>query len=519
MARDTSDPLDVAIIGGGVSGLYSAWRITADPAFDGRNVAVFESSDRLGGRLWSVDLRDEEAVPAELGGMFFSDAQPLVYNLCTSVLGLDTQTVSPRPDFAYLRDKRFRIEDFPKPGVLPYHLNPDEKGKPYHELLFLALRRIVPDLDQYWPLNADGRIEDTVSHLRSVKFEGRELYRWGFWNLLAKVLSNEAYLCLRDVVSSFALFSNWNAYDATFSLLNDLSGQWFKLPKGYQRLPEALASEAEKKGVRLHRQTRAVAIDDADERGLLRVALHSDGAEHSVLARRIILALPKFAIESLSPSSIIFRAGQMSECLSAVGSVPACKIFLTFDKPWWRTVPEGPGKVGDGTFAASHTDLPMRQCYYLGVDPKTGEGLVLASYSDAQSVPFWSALMTGTGRSSGLSTPISQTARDEIRRQLSAMHGVDVPPPRDGIFVNWSAAPYGGGWHAWLPGWKSYDVMATLRRPDADRPIHVCGESVCAYQGWVEGALTSAEVMLQKEFDLDNPDWFTSGASLAPYAT
>ena len=48
----TSDPrehYDYAIIGGGVSGLYTAWRLLDhDP---GTSVAVFEQSDRVGGRL------------------------------------------------------------------------------------------------------------------------------------------------------------------------------------------------------------------------------------------------------------------------------------------------------------------------------------------------------------------------------------------------------------------------------------------------------------------------------------
>ncbi len=60
--------LDVAIIGGGVSGLYTGWRLLGDDAGssdvlkrlmaarDSRtlNVALFEMGTRLGGRLYSV---------------------------------------------------------------------------------------------------------------------------------------------------------------------------------------------------------------------------------------------------------------------------------------------------------------------------------------------------------------------------------------------------------------------------------------------------------------------------------
>jgi hypothetical protein len=47
--------------------------------------------------------------------------------------------------------------------------------------------------------------------------------------------------------------------------------------------------------------------------------------------------------------------------------------------------------------------------------------------------------------------------------------------------------------------------------------VHICGEAYSAYQGWVEGALTSAEVMLQQAFGLDAPDWLGDTDCLAPY--
>lgn len=53
--RDDSErPLDVdvAVIGGGVAGTYCAWRLaTSGPAAP--SVALFEASERIGGRLWS----------------------------------------------------------------------------------------------------------------------------------------------------------------------------------------------------------------------------------------------------------------------------------------------------------------------------------------------------------------------------------------------------------------------------------------------------------------------------------
>ena len=69
VSGNDNEVLDLAIVGAGVSGIYSAWRlVTADPASvrilgrpvsTGRRlrVTVFEGSPRVGGRLLSARAR------------------------------------------------------------------------------------------------------------------------------------------------------------------------------------------------------------------------------------------------------------------------------------------------------------------------------------------------------------------------------------------------------------------------------------------------------------------------------
>lgn len=513
---DLEEQFDIAIIGAGVAGLYAAWRLTNDSSYSNAHIAVFEGSDRTGGRLWSVDLQDETAIPAELGGMFFSDSQPFVYQLSTNVFNLETQPISPRPDFAYVRGERFKIASMGSSKELPYRLAPDEQDKPYHELLTFALHRIIPNLDDLWPFNDKAKVSTTIRVLRDLKIDNRPLYRWGFWNLLAKSLSNEAYLCLRDLVSSYSMFSNWNAYDAILSLLEELEGNWYRLANGYDRLTESLTHTLEDKGISIYRNHWIQRISDSAD-GYLRLESQDTAILPSVTANRVVLAIPKLAITSMDTDSSIFSNGEVLTNLRATEGVPAYKIFMTFEEPWWRNVKDGPGKIDPNSFAVSHTDLPMRQCYYLGTDPKTGDGLLLASFGDAAATPFWASLMSETGRQEELRSEVSGIARQELRRQLSEMHDFEVPAPKSAIFIDWSRPPFGGGWHAWLPGWQSWRVMANLRRPDPDRNFHICGESVCAHQGWVEGALSSAEMMLQEQFGLTEPEWLTSNDSMESY--
>ena len=163
---------EYAIVGGGVSGLYSAWRLIRDGGVDPKSIAIFEGSDRIGGRLWSVTLKDEHEIPAELGGMFFSDAQDLVYRLCHDILKLEMQAVTPGDDFAWLRNSRFNMQEFGNSEVLPYHLAEDEQGLAPHQLLLLAVRRIAPDVMNVWPINQDSSLHDTVQYLRHSSIRG-----------------------------------------------------------------------------------------------------------------------------------------------------------------------------------------------------------------------------------------------------------------------------------------------------------------------------------------------------------
>lgn len=46
-----------------------------------------------------------------------------------------------------------------------------------------------------------------------------------------------------------------------------------------------------------------------------------------------------------------------------------------------------------------------------------------------------------------------------------------------------------------------------MRRPVADCDLFICGEAYSCAQGWTEGALESAEAMLEEHFGLDRPGW------------
>lgn len=70
--------IDTAIIGAGISGLYTAYRLTNDAnnPIGADQVQIFEMSNRIGGRLESVKLPGM-SIYGELGGMRYMTSQEI----------------------------------------------------------------------------------------------------------------------------------------------------------------------------------------------------------------------------------------------------------------------------------------------------------------------------------------------------------------------------------------------------------------------------------------------------------
>src|SRR5581483_10144268 len=66
----------------------------------------------------------------------------------------------------------------------------------------------------------------------------------------------------------------------------------------------------------------------------------------------------------------------------------------------------------------------------------------------------------------------------EIHSQLARLHGLLIPePPHWAAYNDWGLDPFGGAWHFWQVGQKSFEVMPRIRKPIADANLTICGEA------------------------------------------
>ena len=96
--------VDVAVVGAGVAGLYVAWRLLLDPAYATKSIALFDTAERVGGRILSVTMPDIPYV-TELGAMRYLPDQILIRSLIEDRLQLEHSEFSFETRGYFLRGK------------------------------------------------------------------------------------------------------------------------------------------------------------------------------------------------------------------------------------------------------------------------------------------------------------------------------------------------------------------------------------------------------------------------------
>ncbi len=544
-----NDMIDFAVVGGGASGIYTAWRLTQASHDELRcirekiggegplKITVFEGSDRIGGRLLSASPASMPDEPMEIGGMRFLDNQPLVRDLVAKLdIKHHPQVVDDPKNFAWLRRKHFVQSELTNPGTkLPYNLTDIEEAvvkasATPAELIFWAVFQEFPEINGMKP-------DQLEKFLQTAKVGGRDLYDVGFWNLLSRHLSHEGRQLAITTIGYDVLGANANAVDIiaeNFDFTPDTN--YYLFDDGFEAMLWELAEQFQKSG---HIEMEMV-LDSFDDFDLedghkgMRLSFETD---ETVDARAIVLAMPQAAIQGLRKTGPVLdprRAPHVPMMLNSVEGIPLYKLFLIYEQPWWKE------KCGL-THGRSLTDIPVRQCYYWASNDNDYSAIM--AYNDQASSSFWGGYQTGPlgprdARESveGARGPtLFQRRHDEwkspkdhlaerrrknwddhkaphemvveMHRQLIEMHGVaDAPFPVDAAYMDWMNAPYGGAVHFWNPGYKSWEMVEQIPQAVEGVNAFIVGEAYSTTQTWVEGAFQTSEIALGK-LGMDKPSW------------
>jgi len=464
-----TDELDVAIIGAGAAGTYLGYRlIQARPDW---RISIFERSDRIGGRLWSVKV-DGIPHPIELGGMRFMSGHRRVQSIVDE-LGIETRPfdTAEQPERTFLRGVAGLSTDDPE-GGRGYDLPAAEAGRSASDLMRGAFLEIVPDARE---LDEAG-----WRRLRAVAlFHGRPLTEWSIEEAVATILSPEGHRFATDAFGYDSGIRPHNAGDAIqYVMGTGYPSGVARVPiDGMDRIPRELATRFEALGgnVQLGRDVENVAVEEGSV-----VLGFADGS--GVRARRLVLTLPIPALQALAETSPVVNGPAWRRLFGSIIGYPATKLYSWYARPWWRDGLDAP------TGLRTTTDLPNRKIFYFD-DAPNRPAAILAAFTDYRHNEPIVAL--AEGRSGG--APAPSGLLEALRGWLVEAHpGAEVPAqPLGSAFQHWGADPREVAWHFWRAGAKSDEMMDLAAQPDPALPIHIAGEVFTRNGAWVEGAFES----------------------------
>ena len=432
----TERRVSVGIVGGGIAGLYCAWKL----AQRGHSLTLFECLDRLGGRIETLRFDRLAEAPAECGPMRFELAVQPLFRELAATLGIGfapfaevraDEIESPRYRLAQneqsslqqrkeaelrayfaslLTTKELTPEIAGKLNInlsqftttlqlLKYGvyriLNPDPSGRQR------GLRQVVEPGDDGRPAlitafadqftDAGGRRDYDVIRTSFVLHPaGQPLHELGFWNALSHVLSSGAVAKIRDLGSFYHLVpenpsaSEWTVFwlrlfrsDANLSTIDP----------GVDTIVDALVQRL--RGLPENRPDlfcNATVTKLGPGPSLDRVRLTVDFRDHAGTQQReidfdhVILALPRWPLRRLAGPF----PPRIQDDVEGVIGFPLLKAFLVTDKPWWQNSDEKRIRAQAGAHL-----IPTREAHYLeGQGSPSGLGMIML-YTDRPATEYW----------------------------------------------------------------------------------------------------------------------------------
>ena len=571
--RHIPEAVDTLVVGAGMSGLYSAWRILRNDS--SADILIFERLDRTGGRLDSdlVHFSHAVALKEEEGGMRFTfDLMDNLMSLLL-ILGLDKDVIPFPMSGGGANRLCFRGESFTKDQAAEdnyaiwsdlYNLAPSERGISPGAIIDTVFNRILSVNPQFKDRPRLRTPEFWQRFRLECQWNGVMLKDWSLWNLCADMgYSNECITMLYGLAGFNGTFlSRMNAGEA-YQLLEDFPAapDFHTLENGFSTLPNALVNAVKKE--RIHLNTQVESIDEKTAGGYVvrytsKTVLGKTKAG-TIIARKVILAMPRLPLETLFVKSNALNAlpggesAKMWNTLQTTTNQALLKINVYYDKAWWGDSLSGQAAVGYGP---NFADLPTGSVYpFYAIDEEAFAALeyrnwaaqkggdvseelqkklslidkkkydrpaALTIYCDFLNINFWKALQeNGPLFDSPMQRVYSaqqpQTLFASSVAVVAAATGYFkqlfntnyVPPPVLTSTRIWDGSTEFGlppserfdfGVHQWGLHADDGEVMAYLTEPLPN--LYVCGEAYSDYQGWVEGALRSANLVLAKGFKL-----------------
>jgi len=460
-----------------MAGLYATWRLLQSGVRPDR-IGLFEAGGGIGGRVLTVT--SPEGLAIDMGAHNFSASHTIVAGL---VKGFGLKSV------ASIRTSPSAMIHLRGRSLTRAEVSRSWFRRPFRYDVSAYLQRRGPARVLRKALAG---MPSTTGQGRQLR--GRPLAEWALPDALLQVLTPEQLAFAADSLT----YAFWREPVQAEAALRWAAQEMFRgkeemaeLEGGMAMLPNALYGEIDRLGGRIVFRHRLAAVRFPGKSGPIALTFTTGGSPSSLTAGRVVLAMPAASVARVEG---LAERPETQALLSALAPQNAVTTAVLYAKPWWRQI----GILG----GSSTTDLPARHLRHDGGETwRRSDAGALVSYSDGGSAEHWRAL--------GGAAPVSgridaeHPIAAELHRQAEAIYGPKMqealPQPIAAFTQDWNEVGAGAAFHMWSKGSTPADAMHRALRPVDDQKLHICGEAWSPRQGWIEGAVESVDMMIERE--------------------
>jgi len=428
---------DYIIVGGGIAGLYSAYRIIN--YFPTTKICILESSSRLGGRLHSIPLK--EGITIEAGGARFNTQQTRILGLIHE-LGLDAKCIEIPSNTRYI----------------PINRDYD----PELEIIF-------PEIDNI--------IQKIESHIHREKIPDSKLIKTNLLELIHDTYSSQYPTIKKYLIARYPYYSelySLNALEGISLFTNEFSKKmrYFILAGGLEQLITQITHQLEKhSNVHIHLNQPLESITSHIPIKHVKILYSLFSLDKEFQSNKVILALPRPALAKIK---YLTKTASVRRLINSIQPEPLYRIYARYP------LDKKTGKVWFSDMPKIVSNLPIKYIIPSNVE----KGIIMISYTDSKFAKYWFNKLAAD----------DNVLPTELSKQLGLLFpDLKIPHP---LWIKHYYWEMGAGY--WKPGFSRKEIIPKITKPLEKHEIYICNENYSSHQAWVEGSLESANYVLEK---------------------
>jgi monoamine oxidase len=171
----------------------------------------------------------------------------------------------------------------------------------------------------------------------------------------------------------------------------------------------------------------------------------------------------------------------VAQLINSVQSTALYRVYASYPKNkntgtvWFKNLP----KIA--------TNLPIK--YIIPINEEAG--IIMISYTDAKYADYWDKKLATGEFEDELTKQLEQLKPKLANVMKISPDELHIPKPKWIRHCHW-----GNGASYWKPGVNSENNITAMIQPYESENVYICGENYSSHQAWIEGALETADMVL-----------------------